>query len=158
MKVSKLFFPFTVLFIILLITSACKRDKEHEFPFVPVSFTINIYTDPAFIMLQAQGNSQVISYYDLGYSSLGYGNNGVIIYNAGGGEFYAFDATCPYDLPEINAVELSEISGIAVCPKCKSRYVFPSYGMPTIAGPAVYPMHEYNAYYNQNTGDLTIRN
>lgn len=148
----------TIVSFVVILFSSCIKDKEHEFPYVPVNFTINVLTDPGYLMLQAQGNSLVITYHDLGYSSLGYGNNGVIVYNEGGGKFLAFDATCPYDLPEINLVKLTETSGMAVCPKCKSEYVLPGYGMPTVDGPAFYPLHEYNCYYNVNSGYLTVSN
>jgi hypothetical protein len=157
MKQSNLIF-FLIIIIVMFNFSSCIKDKQADFPYVPVSFTINISFDPEYIMLQAQGNAQLIASYELGYSSLGYGNNGVIVYNAGGGEFYAFDATCPYELPEIFKVELSETEGVSVCPRCHSRYILPGLGMPTKAGPAVYPLHEYHAYYNSNTGNLSISN
>jgi Rieske Fe-S protein len=157
MKPSKLIF-FLIIVIEFPNFYSCTKDKENEFPNVPVNFTINLMTDPEYIMLQAQGNSQLISYYQIGYTSLGYGNNGVIVCNVGGGEFYSFDATCPYDLPEIIAVNLSETEGVAVCPKCESRYLLAGLGMPTVKGPSEFPLHEYNTYYNPNNGELTVMN
>jgi hypothetical protein len=156
MKNSKIIFLF--FFILFTVLTSCIKQKEHEFPFVPVNFTINVLTDPEYLMLQAQGNSKIISYIELGYSSLGYGNNGVIVYNEGGGNFLSYDATCPYDLPEINAVKLTQTSGLVVCPKCKTEYVLPGYGMPTVEGPAVYPLHEYRCYFNPNSGYLSVSN
>jgi len=157
MKHSNLYF-FLITFVFLGSFYSCKRNKEDDFPYVPVNFTINLQYDPQYIMLQAQGNAQLITNLEFGLSMLGYGNNGVIVYNAGGEEFLAFDATCPFDLPVISAVEISETIGVVTCPRCKSRYMLPGFGMPTKNGPAVYPLHEYKAYYNPNTGDLSIRN
>jgi nitrite reductase/ring-hydroxylating ferredoxin subunit len=147
-----------IISIVLVFFSSCIKNKEKEFPLVPVNFTINLLGDPAYLMLQAQGNAQLIINTDLGHTNLGYGNNGIIVYNAGGGEFLAFDATCPYDLPEIIAVELSGTSGVVVCPKCKTRYLLPGYGMPTVEGPADYPLHEYQTFFNPNTYNLLITN
>jgi hypothetical protein len=157
MKHSNLYF-FLINCIFLLSNSSCIKNKDSEFPYVPVNFTINVFTDPEYLMLQAQGNTEFVTNTELGYTNLGYGNNGVIVYNEGSGKFLAFDATCPYDLPEITAVKLTETSGVVECPKCKSRYVLPGYGMPTVSGPATYPLHEYNAYFNPNTGELLISN
>jgi hypothetical protein len=157
MKHSNLYF-FLNIFIVLISFCSCNKDRQYDFPGVPIFFTINLITDPEYIMLQAQGNTQKLTYLNFGLTSLGYGNNGVIVYNAGGGEFIAFDATCPYDLPEIYGVELSGTSGIVVCPKCNSRYVLPGYGMPTKDGPAIFPLQEYQTYYNPNTGNLTVSN
>jgi Rieske Fe-S protein len=158
MKQSNLHYFYLSCIFLFLNSSSCIKDKQYTFPYVYVNFTININTDPEFIRLQAQGNSQQIYYHTLGFTSLGYGNNGVIIYNAGGDVFYAFDATCPYDLPDIKGVKNSSTDGIYECPKCHSRYVLSGSGMPTVKGPALYPLHEYQAYFNPNTGYLNVRN
>ena len=150
MKHSNVHFFYLSCIFLFLNSSSCVKDKENIFPYVFVNFTININTDPEFIRLQAQNNYLLILYHTIGYTSLGYGNNGIIVYNAAGGNFYAFDATCPYDLPET--------IGVVECPKCHSRYVLSGTGMPTIKGPASYPLHEYRAYCNPTTGDLNVRN
>ncbi len=114
--------------------------------------------DPEFYFLQTQGSSAIIESFTIGALSLGYNNNGVIIYNEGFNEFVAFDCTCPFDLPSNVSVELSEIDGVATCPVCSSQYVFQSMGVPTLDSPAKWPLKEYNTFYNPNTGDLIISN
>lgn len=157
MKYSKLsiFSLFTIVFLSL--SSGCEKYTPNPIPDVYVNFTINILYDSEFIRLQAQNNSMVITNNTLGVLALGYNNNGVIIYNAGG-EFYAFDRTCPYDYPKSIVVEADPNSGLATCPECGSVYVFPSRGAPTTSGPASFALKEYKAYYNPNTGDINVFN
>ena len=135
----------------------CEKYSQHPIPDVFVNFTINILYDPEFIRLQAQNNSINITSNTIGVVVLGYDNNGVIVYNAGG-EFYAFDRTCPYDYPESIIVKTDPTSGLVTCPECESIYVLPSRGAPTLDGPASFPLKEYRAFYNPNTGDINVYN
>ncbi len=144
--------------MLLLISSSCKKEEHHPIPDVYVNFMINLNTDPEFFHLRAQGTSAVITSSTIGAFNLGYDNNGIIIFNAGDGEFYAFDRTCPYDIPESIIVETDGLSGLATCPHCGSVYVFPSLGVPTLDSPAKWPLKKYNAFYNPNTGDLIVSN
>ncbi len=157
MRNSKIHF-FTIPLFFIYIFSSCGNNDDHPIPDINVDFSINLVYDPEFFYLQTQGSAGIIHSSDIGYLSLGYNDNGIIIYNAGFNEFYAFDCTCPYDLPDNVAVELSEINGIAVCPVCSSQYVFPSMGVPTLNSPARWALKEYKAYYNPNTGDLFVSN
>jgi hypothetical protein len=143
--------------LLSILFSACEKRESHPVPKVLVNFQINLHTDPEFIRLSANGNSQEISASTLGISYLGYDNNGLLIYNAGD-EFYVFDRTCPFDLPESIAIESDGASAIAICPKCGTTYVLPSYGSPTVDGPGGWPLQTYRAYYNTNTGDLQVTN
>jgi len=158
MRHSKIHF-FTILFALPLIFSlSCEREQPHPIPDVYVNFTIELFDDPEFFFLQTQGSTAVIYSYTLGVLGLGYNNNGIIIYNNGDGEFYAFDCTCPHDLPDNVAVDATDQNGIATCPVCGSRYVFPSMGAPTTDSPSNWPLKEYNTFYNPNTGFLTVTN
>jgi hypothetical protein len=155
MRQSKIhLFIIPILFLTLF--SSCKPEEVHPIPDIYMNFTINLMDDPEFFFLQTQGNAAIIRSYSIGALSLGYNDNGIIIYNSGFYEFMAFDATCPYDLPQNVAVDISEISGVATCPVCGSQYVFTSMGTPTLNSPARWPLKEYNASYNPNTGSLTI--
>jgi hypothetical protein len=154
---SKIHF-FTVFIPVILIFSSCKHEDQHPVPYVYVNFTINLFDDPEFYRLRTQGYTMVIHNYTIGVLSLGYNDNGVVIYNNGDGEFFAFDCTCPYDLPINSAIDVSNQSGIATCPLCGSQFVFPSMGAPTVDSPSHWPLKEYHAYYNPNTGSLTISN
>ncbi|MBN1599889.1 MAG: hypothetical protein JW894_16455 [Bacteroidales bacterium] len=156
--VSKLhIFYFTIICLLFLILS-CEKTVQHPVPEVPVNFSINIQTDPEFFDLQAPGNSVVVTNYTLGLSYLGYDNNGLIIYNAGGYEFYVFDRTCPHDIPESIIVESDGTSGMATCPECVSIFVFASGGSPTVDSPSEFPLKQYHSYYNPNTYELFVYN
>lgn len=100
----------------------------------------------------------VILNYMVSVFTLGFDNNGVILYNAGDGEFYAFDRTCPYDMPVSIAVETDGTNVFATCPACGTEYVLSSMGNPTIDGPGSWPLREYKAFYNENTGIVSVYN
>jgi len=158
MKHSKLSFFSLISIVFLSLSWGCEKYNVNPIPNVYVNFSINILYDPEFIRLQAVNNSMIIRNTTIGVVTLGYDNNGVIVYNAGGNEFFAFDLTCPYDYPESIVVEADPNSGLAKCPECGSIYVFPSSGAPTTSGPASFPLKEYKAYYNPNTGDVNVYN
>jgi len=157
MSYSKLYYFSFISIVFLSLSSGCEKYSQHPIPDVYVNFSINILYDPEFIRLQAQNNAMVITNNTIGAVALGYDNNGVIIYN-GGDEFFAFDLTCPYDYPKSIKVEVGLNSGLATCPVCGSIYVFPSRGTPTTDEPATFPLKEYKAYYNPNTGDVSVYN
>ena len=148
---------FLVLSNLSLLLFSCDRAEKHPLPGVPVNFIINVYNDAEFIKLRAIGNSQEIKAYMLGYATLGYDNNGVIVYNNSGDEYYAFDMTCPFDLPNSVAVELDG-SSVAICPQCGTHYILPSNGYPSTEGPGKWPLKQYRAFFNPNTGDVQVSN
>ena len=156
----KLYSKITILLIITssLTLTNCRRDDGDVIPDVYINFTINIYSDPEFIELKIPGNSEVVSHTSVGKTSLGYDDNGVIIYNTGEG-FFAFDRTCTHDFPDESvAVELVSHGSTVKCPVCGSVYVLPSDGLPTLDGPAIYPLKNYSTYFNPNTGQLQVYN
>lgn len=150
------------LFLVFYISSglfciSCEPEAQHPVPEFDVNFRINVFSDPEFFRLRTPGNSVVITSTTFGHS-IGYDNNGIIIYSGGDGEYYAFDRTCPHDIPLSIAVESNPTSGLATCPECGSVYVFPSMGAPSLDSPSKWPLLEYHAYYNPNTGDITVTN
>ncbi len=157
MKHSNLQLFYLTCIVLTFLSSSCEKSKIQPIPNVYVSFSINIQTDPQFIMLQAQGNSMVIQYYDIGEISLGYNNNGIIVYNAGGEQFYAYDCTCPYDYP--NSIKIkTDGDGIATCPQCKSVFLLQGNGQPSTNSVSTYSLKEYRTSYNPNTGELYVYN
>ena len=158
MRYSKLHFFVVLPILIFLIWISCKPEERHPIPEVYVNFTINILSDPEFYSLRTPGNSAVITNSTLGYLSLGYSNSGVIVYNAGDGEFFAFDRTCPHDIPKIVVVQIEPAGIYAECPECGSMFVLPSMGYPSIGSPSKWPLKEYSAIYNPNTGEIYITN
>ncbi|MBN1118785.1 MAG: hypothetical protein JXA77_16355 [Bacteroidales bacterium] len=134
----------------------CNNEDPFEFPLVYLNASINIFTDPEFISLIAPGNSLEITHHPNGDASIGYNNNGIIVYNSGDDKepFYAFDRTCPHDLPA--SVAINSNGSSATCPECGSQFVFPSEGQPSIGSASKYYLKKYKTYYNPNTGDLVI--
>jgi Rieske Fe-S protein len=158
MKLPNLHIFYLISIFLLPLSSSCNKETNESIPDVYVSFTINIFIDPEFMSLQVQNNSIAINNNTIGAQTLGYNNNGIIVYNTGGNEFYAFDCTCPYDFPKSVKVSSIDNDGIVNCPVCHSTYLLQSSGMPTTQGPAVYPLKEYKTSYNPNSGDLYISN
>ena len=119
---------------------------------------MNIQTDPEFMLLLQPATSMEITTHPNGDATIGYDNNGIIVYNTGDYRepFYAFDRTCPNELPESVAIELD--GNMAVCPVCNSVYMLPSEGIPAIGSASKYYLKKYHTSYNPNTGDLIISN
>jgi nitrite reductase/ring-hydroxylating ferredoxin subunit len=113
------------------------------------------------VIIPAQiGNNQsmIITNTMVPVNSLGYNNNGIIIYRNSQDEFFAYDRTCTYHVEESNAVNLETNQMFAVCPKCGTKYQLYWSGIPTDEGPSVYPLKQYKTSYNPNTFELQITN
>lgn len=101
--------------------------------------------------------SIILTNQNVNVTTLGYDNNGIVVYRADEYEFYAYDRTCPYHIEKSTAVNLVN-NLIVECPYCHSLYLLNNYGYPTDAGPSKYPLKEYQADYNPNTATLHIYN
>lgn len=150
---SKIVFFYSSLAFLLLVT--CDKPDPFEIPGVYLDFSINIMSDVEYFNLQAAGNSKNITAQAVGQVSLGYNNNGVIVYN-GGDRFYAFDRTCTYEFPVNVRVEATGSS--AKCPGCESVYVLPSMALPSQGSLSKHPLKEYRTQYNSSTGWLRVYN
>ena len=150
-KIAKIcrFFPLALLL-------SCEPADRFEIPGVYVDFSINIINDVEYFALQSPGNSQEISGRSVGFSTLGYDNNGIIIFN-NGGEFYAFDRTCPYDFPTSIAVD-SDGGGSATCPECNSTYLFSAIGSPVAGSLSKHPLKQYKTSPLTSSGWLRVYN
>ena len=155
MKYSKLQIFCLLIVLMSPLYSSCKKEIKNPIPSIYLDFTINVKTDPEYLNLDFQNNAMIIKNDAIG--ATGYDNNGVIVYNAGDHQYYAFDCTCPYDYPNSIAVQLTG-AATAKCPECGSIYVLTSSGMPTLSGPATLPLKEYRTFYNVNTGELRVYN
>ena len=139
-----------------LILVKCDNNEKSQIPVVFIDFSINIQQDVEYYNLQAAGNSQIIDATSVGLISVGYDNNGIIIYNAGDA-FHAFDRTCPHEFPVSIAVDCDG-GGSAECPECGSIYVLPSLGVPAQGSPSKFPLKEYRVEYFSATGVLHVYN
>jgi len=135
---------FFVLIFIAIGMNGCKDEYTSSVPYVPVSFTLN---PTNIIELNIEGGSFYIP-------NIGYG--GIIIFRDisvdGSIQFLAFDATCTYEmLQDIHVV--SDGSGTATCPECKSQYILFGGDGSAISGPSAEPLKQYHTYY---TGGLIV--
>ena len=122
-----------------------------------MNVVINVQTDAEFMRLLTPSSSMIITKHPNGEVSLGYDNNGIIIFNTGLSDepFYAFDRTCPHDIATGVALDLD--GSVARCPVCKSEFLLPSEGLPAKGSVSKYYMKKYRATYYGN-GDLHIYN
>ncbi|MCD6598421.1 MAG: hypothetical protein J7L04_12070, partial [Bacteroidales bacterium] len=134
------------IFLILILVSfiyTCKKDTPSVIPETYVDFTIRL-SDPLFHDLNLIGNSVIVTSNYYGINSAGYNYHGIIVYRASQTEFYAFDRTCTVEEKLDQSVILdSPVDLYAECPECGSEFVLPSYGAPSIDGPAVHPLKQY---------------
>lgn len=155
---SKLHKFLLIAILILLSGPSCKKDIITIIPITYVDFTIKL-TDPGFIDLNAVGNSVMVNKNDFGPGSAGYKDHGIIVYRAGQSEFYAFDRTCTWEDSLNIAVDMDLPTDLsAQCPVCGSEYILPSSGYPTKDGPAIYPLQQYQATYDELTQAVWVHN
>ena len=140
-------------FISAILLISCNDRDRFEFPYVYMNVSINIDTDPEYAQIRIPSEAVQVINHPNGGTSLGYDNNGLIIYH-GIDRFYAYDRTCPNELPESVAIELD--GSTARCPVCNSVYVLPSDGQPAYGSVSKYILHQYKTYYS--SGVLQIYN
>ena len=125
LKSGKFLFVFFILFIT---SNACDEIQDSQVPSVPFSFTINLTIANE---LTIPGNSL--------FFPGGYG--GVIVFCETPDVYYAYDATCTYEVSHTCKVMNSGVLGECSC--CKSKYLFAGGGYPA-KGPAAAPLRQYN--------------
>ena len=115
-------------FILFLATNSCDKIQDSQVPSVPFSFTINLTIANE---LTIPGNS-------LYFPGGGFG--GVIVYCADLDEYYAYDATCTYEINQTCKVKNSGVLGECSC--CKSQFLLTGGAYPA-KGPAAAPLRNY---------------
>jgi len=118
-----------ISFYLILVPVSCKKVQDTMVPYVPVSFVVNLNIVN---QLTVPGNSVFFPQY-------GYG--GVIVYCELPGSYYAYDATCTYEVSRSCIVENEGL--IAECPCCGSQFVLLGSAYPS-EGPATMPLKQYN--------------
>jgi nitrite reductase/ring-hydroxylating ferredoxin subunit len=126
LKRGKFLFFFFILFVI---SNSCDKIQDSQVPSVPFSFTINLTIANE---LTIPGNSMF-------FAGAGYG--GVIVYCADFNEYYAYDATCTYEISQTCKVVNSGVVGECSC--CSSKFLFTGGAYPA-KGPAAAPLRQYN--------------
>jgi len=131
----------SVMFFWGFAANSCKDDYTSTVPYVYVDFYLN---PDNIIELNVPGGSFYIP-------NQGYG--GIIVFRDmidSPNPYLAFDATCTFEVaPMIRVV--SDGSGTATCPDCKSQFIlFVGNGSAT-KGPAGEPLKQYHTYYSGST-------
>jgi nitrite reductase/ring-hydroxylating ferredoxin subunit len=137
---------FLVLIFISIGINGCKDNYITSVPYVPVSFTVN---PTNIIELNIPGGSFF-------FPNVGYG--GIIIFHdfvESSNPYLAFDATCTFEmLQDVQVV--SDGSGTATCPVCKSQYILFGGDGSATSGPSAEPLKQYHTYYSG--GLIVIKN
>lgn len=136
-----------------LVLSSCNK-KNDVIPDVYVNFTLKL-NDPEFFNLNSFSGSVIIDSHtnNYGYAAAGYNGNGIIICS-GFEEFYAYDRTCPHDYV-LNGTSVRvnidpSNTGIAVCPKCDTKYGLTVGGTPLSGSVGRYPLKNYRTRVEGN--------
>jgi nitrite reductase/ring-hydroxylating ferredoxin subunit len=137
------------LIILILTGSFCACSKKNDvIPDVYVDFTLDLF-DPEFVTLNAIGGDTINAHTNnWGRGAAGFDGNGIIVYNGGDGQFYAYDRTCPHDY-EVNnlSVKVNIDFTIATCPKCGTKYALSASGTPA-SGVGRYPLKNYRTSFD----------
>ncbi|MDX1284356.1 MAG: hypothetical protein R3182_05075 [Draconibacterium sp.] len=125
LKSGKYLFFFLV---VLLINPSCDK-IDSQVPDVPFSFTINLNITNE---LTSPGNSVFFP---------GAGFGGVIVYCELPGTYYAYDATCTYEISQ--TCKLVNEGVLATCGCCESKFILIGTAYPS-DGPAAAPLKQYH--------------
>lgn len=126
LKSGKYFF----LFLILMIMSvSCDKIQDSQVPNVPFSFTIDLNIANE---LRIPGNSMF-------FPLAGYG--GVLVYCELEDSYYAYDATCTYEISQTCKIKNEGVLGTCSC--CGSEFFLLGGAYPA-SGPAAAPLKQYN--------------
>ena len=144
---------FLIFLIVILIPQSCGKEVTDVVPDTYINLTINMINYHIGL-----NQAIVFSNLDLNVPSLGYNNNGIIVFLGNDG-YYAYDRTCTYHVEESIKVNIESGNSLfATCPVCGTRYQLYFSGIPTDAGPSIYPLKQYKTVYNPNTFELSIFN
>ncbi len=134
--VKSFFCSFTFLSLIF-IPMGCDKEEEHYIPWVEVKLSIDLGINNG---LKVPAYSMKVS--EAGFSGVlvlcGYYDN----YAPAQSEYYAYDATCTYEVSRDCSLEIEENSLYAICPCCGSKYYLMG-GIP-VEGPAPKSLKRYN--------------
>ncbi len=118
-----------LLLVVFLVSNSCNKIQDSQVPDIPFSFTINLTIAND---LTIPGNSM---YFPAG------GFGGVIVYCEMPDVYYAYDATCTYEINQSCKIQNTGVVGECSC--CESKFLFTGGAFPA-KGPAAAPLRQYN--------------
>jgi len=129
------------IFFLLILSSSlsCDKIQDSQIPNIPFSFIINLNIDNE---LSIPGNS-------LFFPNIGFG--GVIVYCELPDSYFAYDATCTYEINQNCKIQNEGVLGTCSC--CESQFILIGGGFPS-SGPAPAPLKQYNV---SRINDFTLR-
>ena len=123
----------------MILSVSCDKIQDSQVPYVHVDFTINLINTNE---LTIPGNS--VFFPIAGYS-------GVIVYCELEDSYYAYDATCTYEISQTCKIENEGVLGTCSC--CGSEFFLLGGAYPA-SGPAAAPLKQYNV---SRLNDFTLR-
>lgn len=151
-RYSKLKFFFLII-LLQILPQNCEKDSCDVIPDTYISLSLNMI-----IYNLAPTQSIKLTNTMAGVASLGYNNNGIIIYCNNEDEYFAYDRTCTYNINENIPVEPVNNFMFAECPRCSSRYQLWYSGFPTEQSVSRCPLKQFRTTFNPNTNILYIYN
>lgn len=119
----------------------CGNQNPGNIPNVPVDITLNIF-DPSFQDLQGVG----------GYAFIPGGSRGIVVYRVSIDQFNAYERHCTYDADNpCGKVSLDESGVMLVDDDCNEEGCGSKFNIidgSVIQGPALYPLLQYNTYFD----------
>lgn len=145
--------------LVVFLLFACNKTHVSTIPNFPVYLELDLtYEDKDLIRLQAHKiytHASINQY--VGVFSVGFG--GVLVYHGidtGSGEYFAFDAACPFEANRSTLIEVESDEVFAVCPKCNSKFeLLNGIGNP-VSGPANDEGYYLKKYAVTHTGNKLI--
>jgi len=152
----------TAVLILLIMVLGCGKNQNAFLPNVQVNISLTSYE---LNFIEISGNS-------IEFLNQGYNGNGVIIScsnpDPNQPQYYAYDATCPYETDHTGVVVLTAVKNYAsppytifssgfmgTCNKCGSTFNLMNGGQVT-GGPAAHFLENYNVL--SGNGSITITN
>ena len=150
------FIKITSAILIALTAVSCGKDQNAFLPNVQVNFSLTPYE---LSFLEVSGNSIVFT---------NQGVNGVIVVcvDPNSSQYFAYDATCPYEKDYSGVVTVQAVKNYTsppytifssdfygVCNKCGSKFNLMGGGQP-VSGPATHYLQNYNVL--SGFGTLTV--
>jgi nitrite reductase/ring-hydroxylating ferredoxin subunit len=155
--IFKILFPklkyFLLIIIFLYFPICCEKNSCDLIPDTYINITLDLIH-----LALGPGQSRIITNTYVGQPSLGFDNNGIIIYCDALDQYFAYDRTCPYHVEESIPIETVNNGMYAKCPECGSEFQLWFSGFPTDASVSECPLKQLKTTYNPNLNTVHVYN